>query len=269
MTESPLEQFLASVASRLAVPPARREEIVSELRAHLYADFADRLAAGHDEAAAVRDTVAEMGASAELALQLNREHALRGSALRLTLAVEILLLGSLFGLAGPSNHWCALPWPPALILALSSLLAAAFLAGYVARRGGLILGLIPGALLLPPALLMAAAGMAPPETSTRLPFVLLLISVAAPVAGHFGTALSLGGTRLGRVLALLAACWLAALMAAALISALIGGAILNVLRPMALAVLLVTLTWSAMRIVEDAPQGRIKPADGEGANSLL
>lgn len=88
-----VEDYLQSVARRLDLPADTGARVLSELRTHLIADIADRIAAGQDAQAAVLAAVAEMGDANEVALGLNRENQPQGTMLRAMLAMQLTLFG--------------------------------------------------------------------------------------------------------------------------------------------------------------------------------
>ncbi len=182
-----VEEYLAAISRRLDLPAGRAAEVLSELRTHLLADAADRMAAGEDEEAAARDAVAEMGDPTQVALELARENRPRRTTLRAILAAQIMLLGlpgvgfgvshfskvalaplaaatgamrPIVGRTGPgvrlsgwyepsSQAWDWLWSHPVamLLLAFAAMAPLMFVVGYVARQRGWLFGLIPWALL--------------------------------------------------------------------------------------------------------------------------
>jgi hypothetical protein len=167
-----LETYLESVRSRLALSQSEAAEVVAELRAHLCADYGDRVAAGQDEAAAARQAAEEMGPPDSVAHQLNRVRRPEGSLLRTIAAVEIALFGFfgvLIGADGPFRralhgvldviaiviggrfqiwYWTTWSWvtehpPVGTVLVMLPLAGVALLAGFVAKRRGWAFGLAP------------------------------------------------------------------------------------------------------------------------------
>ena len=266
MTQSTLEQYLASVTSRLVLPTHQARRIILELRAHLYADFADRVTAGQDETRAAQEAVAEMGGAAGVAMQFNQEHGTQGAALRTMLALEVSTLGLLFGLAVMASCWRGEERSAAFPLALSVALGSAFLAGYIARRRGWAFGLAPAAaLLLLPTLVLPAFGMGPPPTAERLLLVSLGMSVVAAIGGSLGSGLAIAPGHMPRASARAVAPYLGALIVAVLISPVVRGrAFCDVAAPTALGVLLVGLTWAALWTLESTHHADASPADADG-----
>jgi hypothetical protein len=221
-----LEEYLASVAAALDAPEEHARLIVSELRTHLYGDFADRLTAGQDEMAAAQAAIAEMGDPAGVARQLNHVHAGGATMLRTIAAIEIAAFGS-FGVAsgaaklrplgrdrlvpGPRGftsvpgtqfewynaacHWLGQHELVANLLTLLTVAMAAFLAGYVARRRGWLWAAIPYAAMI----VIHLPSILRPRAVAGLWIGVAIIAVLA-VAGYLGTRMFCSSMRFRRVL---------------------------------------------------------------------
>jgi hypothetical protein len=237
-----LEEYLASVAAALDAPEERARLIVSELRTHLYGDFADRLSAGQHEVAAAQAAIAEMGDPAGVARQLNHVHAGGATMLRTIAAVQIAVFGSL-GVArgaakmmslgrdrlvpGPRGftsvpgtqfewynaacHWLGQHELVANLLTLLGVAMAAFLAGYVARRRGWLWAAIPYAAMI----VFHLPSILRPRAFAGL-WIAAVIMAVLVVAGYLGTRMFCSSMRFRWVLLAPVLCVVATLSAAGL-----------------------------------------------------
>ena len=100
MRNEELEECLAQMAGQLALSGPEAEPIVAELRAHLYADYEERLAAGCDPEIAAREAIREMGDVRELAREFEREALTRDRrpVLRTIAALTIAVYGFAYSL---------------------------------------------------------------------------------------------------------------------------------------------------------------------------
>jgi hypothetical protein len=219
MINGDLYAWLVTVESYLDLPARRVEKIVSELRSHLCADFSDRLEAGLSEQEAAQQTLAEVGDAEAVAGGLNEVHRVEGSRLRTVLGYMIVVFG-FYGIilaetGGVTQivsriarvtgrwEWYSLPdlasrWfaPPVRIGYLAAIvlsaIGVAFLAGYVARRGGWALGLAPYAPFMVFSVLEVAMRQHRYPIGIELHLLVTPILMGAMLAmgGHLGTELA-------------------------------------------------------------------------------
>jgi hypothetical protein len=181
MRNEELEEFLSQVAAQLALSGPNAEPIVAELRAHLYADYEERLAGGCNPQSAAREAIREVGDARALAREFERETPTRDQRLVLrTIAALAIAVYGFFGayalcdyqvlmhaterllprnsngallVTGWAGHlWTAAEWlrehsqVEGFVCGLPPLVVVGIAVGYVARRRGWLPATVPALL---------------------------------------------------------------------------------------------------------------------------